>query len=147
MDIVEGLLGGARYCPSANANERPDDAAISLLVIHNISLPPGQFGTPHIEEFFTNRLDCSRHPYFSTLTGVEVSAHLLIFRTGEIVQFVVLKRCRSARQVQHGITQREKLCAYFQTDASTAPGDQCRMRCHSVSRDSLDINCCAYAPA
>lgn len=92
MDIVEGLLSGVRYCPSANANERPEGESINLLVLHNISLPPGQFGTPHIEAFFTNGLDCSLHPYFSTLKGVEVSAHLLISRTGEALQFVPFHR-------------------------------------------------------
>lgn len=63
---------------------------MSLLVVHNISLPPGQFGGPEIEEFFCNRLDHSAHPYFKTIEGVQVSAHALIRRDGSLVQFVSL---------------------------------------------------------
>ncbi len=93
LTITEGWLSSARRVPSPNVNERPAGAEISLLVIHNISLPPVQFGegsagTIHIEQFFTNTLDHSAHPYFDTLRGLEVSAHLLITREGEVVQFV-----------------------------------------------------------
>lgn len=85
-----GWLPFARWCPSPNFGPRPDGAAISLLVVHNISLPPGQFGGPEIEDFFCNRLDHSAHPYFQTIEGVQVSAHLLIRRDGALVQFVSL---------------------------------------------------------
>jgi len=61
-----------------------------LLVIHNISLPPGQYGSQHIEHLFTNCLDWDEHPYFAEIRGAEVSAHLLIRRCGEVVQFVSL---------------------------------------------------------
>ncbi|WP_273209716.1 1,6-anhydro-N-acetylmuramyl-L-alanine amidase AmpD [Marinobacter subterrani] len=85
-----GRLPFARWCPSPNFGPRPEDAAISLLVVHNISLPPGQFGGPEIENFFCNCLDHSAHPYFEAIAGVQVSAHLLIRRDGSVVQFVSL---------------------------------------------------------
>lgn len=85
-----GRIPFARWCPSPNFGPRPDGAPISLLVVHNISLPPGQFGGPEIEDFFCNRLDHSAHPYFQAIEGVQVSAHLLIRRDGDLVQFVSL---------------------------------------------------------
>jgi len=63
-----------------------------LIVIHGISLPPGQFGGPYIDQLFTGRLDPSTHPYFRNLEGLRVSSHLLIRRTGEVVQYVPLER-------------------------------------------------------
>ncbi len=88
MGIEEGWLQGAERCPSPNCNERPEGAAISLLVIHNISLPPGEFGGSSVREFFCNELDCDAHPYFDQLRDLRVSAHLLIERDGAIVQFI-----------------------------------------------------------
>lgn len=89
----EGIVGGARFIPSPNFDERPAEAAIELLVIHSISLPPGKFGGPHIAALFTNTLDCSIHPYFEGLGGLRVSAHFLIRRHGGLIQFVpCLKR-------------------------------------------------------
>ena len=85
--INNHLLSSAKQSPSANHNERPD-GEILLLVIHNISLPPNKFNNNYIEQFFNNQLDFSAHPYFKTLIGVEVSAHLLIKRDGSIIQFV-----------------------------------------------------------
>ena len=84
----DGVLAAARQVPSPNCDPRPDGAAITLLVIHNISLPPGQFGGPEIEALFTNRLDCAQHPYFESLRGLRVSAHFLVRRGGELLQFV-----------------------------------------------------------
>ncbi|MCP5326343.1 MAG: 1,6-anhydro-N-acetylmuramyl-L-alanine amidase AmpD [Oceanospirillaceae bacterium] len=83
-------LKGARRCPSPNFNQRPQGANVSLLVIHNISLPPGEYGTGDIEAFFCNQLDWDKHPFYQEIKGVEVSSHLLITRTGEVVQFVPL---------------------------------------------------------
>ena len=77
-----------RILPSPNFNERPDPADISLLVVHNISLPPGQFGTPYVADLFLNRLDLKADPWFACLEGLKVSAHFLIDRTGMITQFV-----------------------------------------------------------
>ncbi len=85
-----GRLPGARWAPSPNFGPRPEGAPISLLVVHNISLPPGQFGGPEIEDFFCNRLDHRAHPYFREIEGMQVSAHALIRRDGELVQFVSL---------------------------------------------------------
>ena len=86
--ILNGWLQGVRHCPSPNFNQRPANVAISLLVIHNISLPPGQFGTGCVEAFFVNQLDPTQHPYFATIADLKVSAHLFIARTGSITQFV-----------------------------------------------------------
>jgi AmpD protein len=84
----EGWLHGAEHCPSPNCDDRPDQQEINLLVIHNISLPPGEFGSRCIREFFCNQLDCDAHPYFQQLRELRVSAHLLIERDGKLVQFV-----------------------------------------------------------
>ena len=75
--------------PSPNFNERPADSDISLLVIHNISLPPGQFGTPYVADLFLNQLDLQADPWFKeNLRGLTVSAHVVIDRTGHITQCV-----------------------------------------------------------
>jgi AmpD protein len=87
-----GIVGGASYIPSPNCDERPAGAAVELLVIHSISLPPGEFGGPHIARLFTNTLDCSAHPYFEGLRGLRVSAHFLIRRRGGLIQFVPCAR-------------------------------------------------------
>jgi len=89
MDIAaDHWLRSVRHCPSPNCNTRPDMADISLIVIHGISLPPGEFGGPWIDELFTNTLDAARHPYFSEVAHLTVSSHLLIRRDGEVVQYV-----------------------------------------------------------
>ena len=85
-------LTEARQVPSPNWDNRPDNAEINLLVIHNISLPPGQFGGGWIEQFFLNQLDQKRHPYFSEIAHLKVSSHFLINREGELVQFVALDK-------------------------------------------------------
>jgi AmpD protein len=84
---AEGL-GGTRFIPSPNFDERPAGCDISLLVIHNISLPPDEFGGNGVIELFTNSLDFEAHPYYSQLRGLRVSAHFFIRRGGEIIQFV-----------------------------------------------------------
>ncbi|MES2562422.1 MAG: 1,6-anhydro-N-acetylmuramyl-L-alanine amidase AmpD [Pseudomonadota bacterium] len=76
------------WAPSPNYDERPADTHIELLVIHAISLPPGQFGGAAIEQFFLNQLDVTQHPYFSSIAHLKVSAHFLIRREGALVQFV-----------------------------------------------------------
>jgi AmpD protein len=85
---AEGRITGARFVASPNRDARPAGRAIDLLVIHHISLPPGEFGGPGIVELFTNRLDPAAHPYYSTLAGMKVSAHFLIRRDGALWQFV-----------------------------------------------------------
>ena len=89
--IHEGWLSAARRCPSPNYNDRPSGEAVSLLVIHNISLPPGEFGTGCVEDFFCNRLDVQRHPYFEQIRELRVSSHLFIDRQGQLIQFVPLQ--------------------------------------------------------
>lgn len=83
-----GWLSGVRRVPSPNHDARPASVPLTLLVIHNISLPPNQYGGDEIERFFTNSLDHAAHPYFEQLKGVRVSSHFLIRRNGGIVQFV-----------------------------------------------------------
>jgi len=83
-----GLLPAARQCPSPNRDPRPEGAELDLIVLHGISLPPGEFGGSAIEALFCNRLDWDAHPYFKSIEGLEVSAHLLVKRDGELVQFV-----------------------------------------------------------
>jgi AmpD protein len=84
----DGMLPDARHVPSPNCDERPAGVAIELIVIHNISLPPGEFGGAGIIDLFTNRLDPAAHPYFSSIADLRVSAHFLIRRDGELIQFV-----------------------------------------------------------
>lgn len=88
----EGILRGAEQVPSPNCDERPGDVDIALLVVHSISLPPGEFGGDAIGRLFTNTLDFSAHPYYSTLRELKVSAHFLVRRGGELVQFVPCSR-------------------------------------------------------
>lgn len=88
FQLVDGQLHGATQHVTPNFNARPDETEIQLIVIHNISLPPSQFGGGYIEQFFQNQLDWSAHPYFQTIQGMQVSTHLLILRTGEVLQFV-----------------------------------------------------------
>lgn len=85
-------LDNVAHVASPNADERPQGAEIELLVIHNISLPPGEFGGGHVQRLFTNRLDADAHPYFATIADLRVSAHLLIERDGRTTQFVALER-------------------------------------------------------
>ena len=88
----EGLIEGARYVRSPNCDERPAGCAVELLVVHHISLPPGEFGGPGVIEFFTNRLDAAAHPYYATVAATRVSAHFLVRRDGEVIQFVPCKQ-------------------------------------------------------
>ncbi|MBS1269076.1 MAG: 1,6-anhydro-N-acetylmuramyl-L-alanine amidase AmpD [Gammaproteobacteria bacterium] len=99
-----GRLSGAKWVPSMNYDERPLGVRIDAVVIHCISLPPGQYGGDDIERFFCNRLDHGTHPYFERIRGVRVSAHFLIKRKGELVQFVsTLKRAwHAGRSVLDG---------------------------------------------
>ena len=86
--FANGWLVRARLVPSPNFNARPTEVAPELIVIHGISLPPGEYGGPHIEALFTNQLNPADHAYFSEVAHLMVSAHFLIRRDGEIVQFV-----------------------------------------------------------
>jgi AmpD protein len=89
---ASGLVSGARFVASQNCDDRPPHETVSLLVVHSISLPPGEFGGDGVERLFTNRLDHDAHPYFRGLTGLRVSAHFFVRRGGELLQFVPLHR-------------------------------------------------------
>jgi AmpD protein len=84
----DGWLATARRCPSPNVGPRADGVPIDLVVLHSISLPPGEYGGDAIERLFTNRLDWDAHPYFDAIRGLEVSAHFLVRRDGTLLQFV-----------------------------------------------------------
>jgi AmpD protein len=84
----EGILQGATLLASPNCDARPHGTDIELLVIHNISLPPGEFGGAGVVELFTNRLDSGAHPYYASIAHLRVSAHFFLRRDGRIMQFV-----------------------------------------------------------
>ncbi|MCX8712777.1 1,6-anhydro-N-acetylmuramyl-L-alanine amidase AmpD [Gilliamella sp. B3464] len=88
LNIVNGWLQGVKQVISPYYNDRPANEEISLIVIHNISLPPNQYGGPYVEQLFTGKLDPNEHPYFATIYQLEVSSHLFIRRDGQIIQFV-----------------------------------------------------------
>lgn len=88
---ANGWWQHARHVPSPNFGPRPADAVVDLAVIHSISLPPGVYGGPEIEQLFTNTLDWCAHPYFQRITGLEVSAHFVIRRNGHTDQYVRLQ--------------------------------------------------------
>ena len=84
----DGWYQPARHVHSPNFGPRPADTSIDLIVLHSISLPPGEYGGPEIEALFTNTLDWEAHPYFGQIRGMEVSAHFVIRRDGKLIQFV-----------------------------------------------------------
>ena len=84
----QGWCSLAQRGHSPNFGPRPPQACIDLLVVHSISLPPGEYGGPQIEQLFANTLDFDAHPYFQKIRGLQVSAHFMVRRTGEILQFV-----------------------------------------------------------
>jgi AmpD protein len=88
IDTSTGLIADVRQVSSPNVDARPVDMATELVVIHSISLPPGEFGGPWIEQLFCNQLPADVHPYFAEIHQLQVSAHVLIRRDGELVQFV-----------------------------------------------------------
>ncbi len=99
LDIERGLVQEARQVESPNCDERPPGCEPSLIVVHGISLPPGEFGGPWIDRLFTNTLPADEHPYFAEIAGQEVSAHFLIRRDGSLVQYVpITKRAWHAGQ-------------------------------------------------
>ncbi len=93
--VLEGdgdWLQGVRRMPSPNCDERPADSRVELIVVHNISLPPGEFGGGHVDALFTNTLDSAAHAYFADIASLRVSAHVLIDRQGGITQYVPFNR-------------------------------------------------------
>ncbi|MDX1303871.1 1,6-anhydro-N-acetylmuramyl-L-alanine amidase AmpD [Photobacterium sp.] len=100
-------LDGVKHVPSPFYDQRPEALDISLLVVHNISLPPGQFGGPYIEQLFTGQLNPNEHPYFEVISGLRVSAHCLIRRNGGIIQFVPFD-CRAWHAGVSRFAERDK---------------------------------------
>jgi len=92
VDAANGRLLGARQVESPNCDDRPAGQVPELLVVHGISLPPGEFGGPWIDALFTNSLPGHEHPYFATVAGLRVSAHALVRRDGSVVQYVPFHR-------------------------------------------------------
>jgi AmpD protein len=92
IDATTGLLTPATQVASPNCDDRPRGVRIELIVVHGISLPPGEFGGPWIDALFTNRLPATEHPYFAGVATLRVSTHALIRRDGEIVQYVPFHR-------------------------------------------------------
>lgn len=92
LDRESGIIREARLVASPNCDERPANVPPSLLVIHGISLPPGEFGGPWIDALFTNKLEPQAHPFFAEIHQLKVSSHLLIRRDGELVQYVPLHK-------------------------------------------------------
>lgn len=88
MLLENGWLVDARHVPSPHHDCRPEDEKPTLLVVHNISLPPGEFGGPWIDALFTGTIDPNAHPFFAEIAHLRVSAHCLIRRDGEVVQYV-----------------------------------------------------------
>jgi AmpD protein len=88
VDPATGLLTGVRQVLSPHCDERPPQAAPELIVVHGISLPPGEYGGPYIEQLFAGNLRGEAHPYFATIVAARVSAHLLVRRDGGCIQFV-----------------------------------------------------------
>ena len=88
----DGLVTGIRQVPSPNCDDRPAGESVTLLVVHSISLPPGEFGGESVERLFTNRLKADAHPYFAAIADLRVSAHFFVRRDGAIVQFVPVSR-------------------------------------------------------
>ncbi|GIK85047.1 MAG: N-acetyl-anhydromuranmyl-L-alanine amidase [Betaproteobacteria bacterium] len=85
---ADGWLAGAARRPSPNCDERPAGADVTLVVVHGISLPPGEFRGDGVERLFTNRLDAGAHPYYASVAHLRVSAHFLVRRDGRVLQFV-----------------------------------------------------------
>ncbi|HEY9147582.1 MAG TPA: 1,6-anhydro-N-acetylmuramyl-L-alanine amidase AmpD [Gammaproteobacteria bacterium] len=103
IDTDSGLIAPARQVASPNYDDRPDGSELELIVIHNISLPPQEYGGPWIDALFTNTLDPEAHPYFAEIHQLRVSSHLLIRRDGELVQYVPFHR----RAWHAGVSQYE----------------------------------------
>jgi N-acetyl-anhydromuramoyl-L-alanine amidase len=92
IDLTTNLLTAATYLPSPHCNERAPNTLIDLVVVHGISLPPGEFGTGVIEKFFCGTLPATTEAYYEPIKDLRVAAHLLISRSGDITQFVPFDR-------------------------------------------------------
>ena len=131
LDPASGWCQGVCHCPSPNFNARPN-GEVSLLVIHNISLPPGQFATGKVQEFFQNRLDVTEHPYFEGISELRVSAHFLIERDGKSLSLCLvwivpgMQVSRASRGVRPAMT--------FRWGSSLKAPTTCRSAMRSIRR-------------
>ena len=132
LDDKAQWLKDIRRMASPNFDDRPEGVDICLLVIHAISLPPGEFGTSCIEQLFCNTLDPDAHPYFEQLRGLEVSAHMLIERSGEIIQFVPFHK-RAWHAVDLNSTDGSTVTIFPSVSSWKAPmtchTNRCSMQC------------------
>ena len=92
IDLNSHLIIEAIYQPSPNCDARPQGVVPELIVMHGISLPPGEYGGGYVQQFFSNVLDETAHPYFSEIAALKVSSHLFIERNGRLIQFVPLNQ-------------------------------------------------------
>ncbi len=140
MKFDQGWWQGARHNPSPHCDARPDESPPSLLVLHNISLPPGQFGTEHIDDLFMGRLQANAHPFFADIATLRVSAHFLIRRDGEVVQYVPLHR--RAWHAGVSVFQGQARCNDFSIGVELEGTDHCpydERQYQSLHSLSLDI--------
>jgi len=124
VHTATGLLIGARQVLSPHCDDRPQGMNPELLVLHGISLPPGEFGGPWIDRLFTGSLPAAAHPYFAQIAEARVSAHVLIRRDGELVQYVAFGR----RAWHAGVSQFEgrPACNDFSVGIEFEGADDCR---------------------
>ncbi|MGX5077559.1 1,6-anhydro-N-acetylmuramyl-L-alanine amidase AmpD [Enterobacter mori] len=109
MFLEDGWLVDARHVPSPHHDCRPEDEKPTLLVVHNISLPPGEFGGPWIDALFTGTIDPDAHPFFAEIAHLRVSAHCLIRRDGEVVQYVPFDKRAWQTWLARYLTPHERL--------------------------------------
>jgi AmpD protein len=124
VHAATGLLTGVRQVLSPHCDARPSGAMPDLLVLHGISLPPGEFGGPWIDRLFTGSLPPAEHPYFAQIAGARVSAHVLVRRDGELVQYVPFGQ----RAWHAGVSQFEgrTACNDFSIGIEFEGTDDCR---------------------
>ncbi|MEK8090479.1 1,6-anhydro-N-acetylmuramyl-L-alanine amidase AmpD [Thermithiobacillus plumbiphilus] len=142
MIDTAGWYSAARILPSPNFNARPPGVVVDLIVLHAISLPPGQFGGGHIERFFQNRLEIPAHPYFAEIQHLQVSAHFLIDRAGCVTQFVSTEdrawhagvSCWSARENCNDFSVGIELEGSESVPFSDAQYVQCARLCRQLQR-------------
>ena len=111
INTKTGLVENTQYTASPNRDDRPSDCHIDLIVIHSISLPPGEYGGPWIEKLFTNQLPADEHPYFKDIHQMKVSSHVLIHRDGTVQQFVPFHQ--RAWHAGHSCYQGRETCNDF----------------------------------
>ncbi len=124
LRIENGVIVGARQVASPNFDARPQGTVPELIVVHGISLPPGEFGGPYIEHLFTNTLPCDAHPYFAEIAGLRVSSHVVIGRDGALTQYVNLNE-RAWHAGQSAYCGREK-CNDFSVGIELEGSDNVR---------------------